>query len=241
VGQTHISRAVERSGSYNNGKDITEVVTLIETPPMTVVGVVAYKQTSKGLEKIGVVWAKHLAQEFIKRICKSKNQEALKSAYKSYQEKASKDSKFISSKLAAFKKEASVVRVIAHTNMKKMNHEGADKYIDGQKKAHVMEIQVNGGSIAEKVDFSNSLLEKMLAIDSVFENNEILDTIAVTTGKGFKGVISRWHTKKLPRKTHKGLRKVGCIGAWHPSRVLWTQARAGQKGFHHRTERNKRI
>merc|ERR1719329_2066001 len=202
VGQTHISRAVERSGSYNNGKDITEVVTLIETPPMTVVGVVAYK---------------------------------------SYQEKASKDSKFISSKLAAFKKEASVVRVIAHTNMKKMNHEGADKYIDGRKKAHVMEIQVNGGSIAEKVDFSNSLLEKMLAIDSVFENNEILDTIAVTTGKGFKGVISRWHTKKLPRKTHKGLRKVGCIGAWHPSRVLWTQARAGQKGFHHRTERNKRI
>merc|ERR1712127_1087697 len=229
VGQTHISRAVERSGSYNNGKDITEVVTLIETPPMTVVGVVAYKQTSKGLEKIGVVWAKHLAQEFIKRICKSKNQEA------------SKDSKFISSKLAAFKKEASVVRVIAHTNMKKMNHEGADKYIDGQKKAHVMEIQVNGGSIAEKVDFSNSLLEKMLAIDSVFENNEILDTIAVTTGKGFKGVISRWHTKKLPRKTHKGLRKVGCIGAWHPSRILWTIARAGQKGFHHRTERNKRI
>lgn len=83
VGQTHISRAVERSGSYNNGRDITEVVTLIETPPMTVVGVVAYKQSSKGLEKLGVVWAKHLAQEFLRRICKSRNAEALKSAYKS--------------------------------------------------------------------------------------------------------------------------------------------------------------
>jgi len=140
-----------------------------------------------------------------------------------------------------FKKEAAVIRIIAHTNLKKANHEGAEKWIDNQKKAHVMEIQVNGGSIAEKVDFSNSLLEKMVAVDSVFENNELLDTIAVTTGKGFKGVISRWHTKKLPRKTHKGLRKVGCIGAWHPSRILWTIARAGQKGFHHRTERNKRI
>lgn len=127
VGQTHISRAVERSGSYNNNKDITETVTLIETPPMTVVGVVGYKASSKGLEKLGVVWAKHLAQEFIKRICKSKNQEALKLAYKSYQEKASKDSKFISNKLAIFKKEAAVIRVIAHTNMKKMNHEGTDK------------------------------------------------------------------------------------------------------------------
>lgn len=55
------------------------------------------------------------------------------------------------------------------------------------------------------------------------------------------GVTSRWHTKKLPRKTHKGLRKVACIGAWHPSRVQFTVARAGQKGYHHRTEINKKI
>lgn len=55
------------------------------------------------------------------------------------------------------------------------------------------------------------------------------------------GVTSRWHTKKLPRKTHKGLRKVACIGAWHPSRVQFSVARAGQKGYHHRTEINKKI
>lgn len=54
-------------------------------------------------------------------------------------------------------------------------------------------------------------------------------------------MTSRWHTKKLPRKTHKGLRKVACIGAWHPSRVQFTVARAGQKGYHHRTEINKKI
>ena len=57
----------------------------------------------------------------------------------------------------------------------------------------------------------------------------------------FSGVTSRWHTKKLPRKTHKGLRKVACIGAWHPSRIQYTVARAGQKGYHHRTEINKKI
>ncbi len=55
------------------------------------------------------------------------------------------------------------------------------------------------------------------------------------------GVTSRWGTKKLPRKTHKGLRKVACIGAWHPSRVSFSIARAGQKGYHHRTEINKKI
>merc|ERR1712142_810107 len=53
--------------------------------------------------------------------------------------------------------------------------------------------------------------------------------IGVTKGHGFKGVTSRWHTKKLPRKTHKGLRKVACIGAWHPSRIRFTVPRAGQK------------
>lgn len=57
----------------------------------------------------------------------------------------------------------------------------------------------------------------------------------------FSGVISRWHVKKLPRKTHKGLRKVACIGAWHPARISFTVARAGQKGYFHRTEINKKI
>jgi large subunit ribosomal protein L3e len=55
------------------------------------------------------------------------------------------------------------------------------------------------------------------------------------------GVTSRWHTRKLQRKTHKGLRKVACIGAWHPSRVSFSVARAGQKGYGHRTEMNKKI
>lgn len=39
----------------------------------------------------------------------------------------------------------------------------------------------------------------------------MIDVIGVTKGKGFKGVTSRWHTKKLPRKTHKGLRKVSIV------------------------------
>merc|ERR1711959_395526 len=58
---------------------------------------------------------------------------------------------------------------------------------------------------------------------------------------GTKGVVSRWGVTRLPRKTHRGLRKVACVGAWHPSAVKWTVARAGQTGFHHRTEMNKKI
>jgi hypothetical protein len=40
---------------------------------------------------------------------------------------------------------------------------------------------------------------------------------------------------------HPPLPQVACIGAWHPARVSWTVARAGQQGFHHRTEINKKV
>lgn len=53
--------------------------------------------------------------------------------------------------------------------------------------------------------------------------------------------MTRWGVTRLPRKTHRGLRKVACVGAWHPARLQWSVARAGQHGFHHRTEINKKV
>ena len=131
------------------------------------------------------------------------------------------------------KKYCTVIRVLVHTQMKILRRR--------QKKAHIMEVQLNGGSIADKVDFARNHFEKEVPVGAVFAQDEMMDIIGVTKGHGFKGVTSRWHTKKLPRKTHKGLRKVACIGAWHPSRIQSTVPRAGQKGYHHRTEINKKI
>merc|ERR1712007_408865 len=91
------------------------------------------------------------------------------------------------------------------------------------------------------VDFAKGLFEQQISVNSVFAKDDNTDCIGVTQGHGRKGVTSRWGTKKLPRKTHRGLRKVACIGAWHPSRVSYTVARGGQKGYHHRVEINKKI
>merc|ERR1712160_171034 len=65
--------------------------------------------------------------------------------------------------------------------------------------------------------------------------------IGSTRGHGFNGVITRWGCTRLPRKSHRGLRKVACIGTWHPARVQFQVPRAGQDGYHHRTEINKKI
>ena len=110
-----------------------------------------------------------------------------------------------------------------------------------QKKAHLMEIQVNGGTIAQKVDYAYGFFEKQVPVDAIFQKDEMIDIIGVTKGKGYEGVVTRWGVTRLPRKTHRGLRKVACIGAWHPARVSFTVARAGQNGYHHRTEMNKKI
>jgi hypothetical protein len=37
----------------------------------------------------------------------------------------------------------------------------------------------------------------------------MIDTIAITKGRGYEGVVTRWGVTRLPRKTHRGLRKVG--------------------------------
>lgn len=56
-----------------------------------------------------------------------------------------------------------------------------------QKKAHIMEIQVNGGTVDQKVDWAKEHLEKTVAVDQVFNQDEMIDVIGVTKGHGFKG------------------------------------------------------
>ncbi|CAN1258416.1 60S ribosomal protein L3 [Linum perenne] len=202
---------------------------------MVVVGVVGYVKTPNGLRSLSTVWAQHLSEDvrrrFYKNFAKSK-----KKAFTKYSKRFETDEgkKDINAQLEKLKKYATCIRVLAHTQIRKMK--GLK-----QKKAHLMEIQVNGGDIAKKVDFAYSFFEKQIPIDAVFQKDEMIDIIGVTKGKGYEGVVTRWGVTRLPRKTHRGLRKVACIGAWHPARVSYTVARAGQNGYHHRTEMNKKI
>jgi large subunit ribosomal protein L3e len=104
-----------------------------------------------------------------------------------------------------------------------------------------MEIQVNGGNISQKVDWATEKFEGEVSVGEVFKDDEMVDTISITRGKGNTGVIKRFGVNRLPRKTRRGLRKVACIGAWHPSAVKWTVARTGNLGYYHRTQINQKI
>jgi len=231
AGMTHIVREVDKIGSKVHKKEVVEAVTVIETPPMIVVGVVGYIPTPKGLRALTTVWAAHLNDDVKRRFYKNWYR-SKKKAFTKYAKKNSENKEALETELTRIKKYATVVRVIAHTQARKLKL---------QKKAHIMEIQVNGGTVEQKVDFAYKLFEQQVPVDTVFEESSMIDVIGVSKGHGFEGVTARWGTRKLPRKTHKGLRKVACIGAWHPARVSYTVARAGQDGYHHRTEINKKI
>jgi len=233
AGMTHILRDVNKPGSKLHKKETVEAVTIVEAPPMIVVGVVGYVETPRGLRALTTVWANYLNDEVKRRFYRNWYR-AKHKAFTKYQKKVAAAPNTVDQELARIKKHCSVVRVLAHTQIRKVKL--------GQKKAHLMEIQVNGGkTVADKVDWAKSLFERNIPVDTVFAQNEMIDVVAVTKGHGYCGVVKRWGVRKLPRKTHRGLRKVACIGAWHPSRVNRSVARAGQMGYFHRTEINKKI
>jgi large subunit ribosomal protein L3e len=229
---THITRDVDKPGSKLHKKETVEAVTIIETPPVVVVGVVGYVETPRGLRGLKTVFAEHLDESLKRRFYKN-FAASKKKAFTKYAKKYADGAKEIEEDLKAIKKYCQVVRVLVQSQIRKIGLR--------QKKAHLMEVQVNGGSVEQKVDFAYGLFEKTVPVDAVFSQDEMIDVIGITKGHGFEGVTARWGTRKLPRKTHKGLRKVACIGAWHPARVSRTVPRAGQDGFFHRTETNKKI
>ncbi|XP_014777814.1 60S ribosomal protein L3 [Octopus bimaculoides] len=234
AGMTHIVREVDRPGSKVNKKEVLEGVTIIECPPVVCIGITGYIDTPRGPRAFKSIFAEHLGEEcrrrFYKNWSRSKRKAYTKYA-KKYQDAAGKKS--IEKDYQKLIRYCNTIRIIVHTQIRQLRKR--------TKKAHICEIQLNGGTTEDKVKWARANLEKPISIADVFQQDELIDVIGVTRGKGMKGVTSRWHTKKLPRKTHKGLRKVACIGAWHPSRVQYSVARAGQKGYHHRTEINKKI
>jgi large subunit ribosomal protein L3e len=237
AGMTHVLREIDRVGSKLHKGEKVEAVTIVETPPVVIVGIVGYMETPRGLKALTTVWSQHLSEDVLRRFyknwLKSKKSDRKPRAFTKYAQKWQENSQDIQKAIKRISKYAAVVRAIIHTQTSLLNF--------SQKKAHIMEVQINGGTVAEKVAWATERFEQQISVHDVFTEGEMIDTIGVNKGKGFAGVTKRWGTRKLQRKTRRGCRKVACIGAWHPARVRFQVPRAGQMGYHHRTETNKRI
>eukprot|EP00921_Rhytidocystis_pertsovi_P003245 GHVQ01005463.1.p1 GENE.GHVQ01005463.1~~GHVQ01005463.1.p1 ORF type:complete len:254 (+),score=29.57 GHVQ01005463.1:99-860(+) len=141
AGMTHIVREVDKPGSKLHKKEVVEAVTVVECPNMVVVGLVGYIETPRGLRALTSVWAGHLSDDckrrFYKRWYKSK-QKAFTKYTKKFLEKDRMEAE-----ITRIKNYCQIVRAIVHSQPSKTSLK--------QKKAHIMEIQINGGSVSDKV------------------------------------------------------------------------------------------
>ena len=218
AGTTHALLIENNPKSPNNGQEVFTPVTVLETPDVTVAGIRLYEKTTKGLKALTEVWAEQLDSDLGRKLTLAKKEE-----------------KKTADALDAVVEKATEVRAIVHTNPKTT---GIPK-----KKPEVVEIRIGGSSVAERLAYAKEILGKTLAISDVFEAGEIIDTLAITKGKGFQGSVKRWGIKvQFGKHQRKGVgRHTGSIGPWRPRRVMWTVPLPGQMGFHQRTEYNKRI
>ena len=78
-----------------------------------------------------------------------------------------------------------------------------------------MEVQLNGGSVADKVDFARNHFEKEIPVGAVFAQDEMINIIGVTKGHGFKGkfyiifsvfykMMIKWNYHLIAVKTSTG-------------------------------------
>lgn len=215
AGMTHVVMVDDRKNSPTYGEEIVVPVTVIETPPMKVMGIRVYRQTPYGLQIAGEVWVENLDRQLSRRLNlpkKSKDAESLKSI-----------------------DGIAEVRVITYTQPYLIT--GVPKKVPD-----VMEQKV-GGEPEKALDYAIEKLEKEIRVEEVFVEGAFIDVLGVTKGKGFQGPVKRWGVITLDAKHARSSkhRRVGTLGPWNPHRVRWTVPQAGQMGFHQRTEYNKRI
>jgi len=213
AGMTHAFIVDYRPTSTTSGREVMMPVSVVEAPPIKVAAVRAYKKTFNGLQTIGEKWASKLDPELSKRLPLTKSEK-----------KTNWD----------FTKDADEIRAIIYTQPKLVTS-------IPKKTPEIREMRISGGSIEEQIKYVKEILGKELKINDVVKEGDMVDTIAVTKGKGFQGAVKRWGVKLLTHKNSKHRRMIGTAGSWHPNWVQATVPQAGQMGYHQRTEYNKRV
>ncbi|MFX0042033.1 MAG: 50S ribosomal protein L3 [Candidatus Hodarchaeota archaeon] len=220
AGMTHITYIQDQRNSPYYGKELMKPVTVIEVPPLILIGIRIYNKDEYGKYISGEVFTNDF-NNFLSRKIKIPNTEGY-------------NLKKIKKEILANLDETSEIRGIFQTQPYKTSLP--------RKKPDIIEIKVNSLKKPEEAfNFAFKNLGKEIRARNILEEGELVDVIGVTKGKGFQGPVKRFGVKILTRKNSKIRRAVACIGPWHPSRVLYTVPRAGQLGFHQRTEYHKRI
>ena len=216
VGMSHIMAVDYRKKSTTAGQEIRMPVTIVEIPPMKVIGARGYIQDTYGLRTLTEAWEKKIDKDLERTLPIPKGHNA-KAAWKKMSDSDLEE-----------------IRLLVHTQPRMVT--GIPK-----KRPEIMEMAVGGGSVDAQVEFAKEMMGKEFTMSDFTQDGEMLDAIAVTTGYGFQGHVKRWGVKLLTHKNSKHRRMIGNLGPFSPGYVVSTVPQAGQTGYHQRTEYNKRL
>lgn len=222
AGMTHIIITDDAPHSLTSGMEISVPVTVLETPAMKVAGIRVYNNGTYGMNAIAEAWTGELDKELNRAITVPKKHDlpaALAKIEQLIKDGVAKD-----------------LRVIMYTLPEELT--GVPK-----KKPEIMENNIGGVDLKARFEYAKTLLGKSVNISDVFNSGDIIDVLAVSTGKGTQGPVKRWgiQLQKAKHSRAGSVREIGTLGPWHPSRVSWRVPQLGQTGYHQRTEFNKRI
>tara|TARA_B100000609_G_scaffold3343_1_gene2586 strand:- start:1831 stop:2883 length:1053 start_codon:yes stop_codon:yes gene_type:complete len=216
VGMSHIMAVDYRKKSTTAGQEIRMPVTIVEIPPMKVIGARGYIQDTYGLRTLTEAWEKKIDKDLERTLPIPKGHNA-KEAWKKMSDNDLEE-----------------IRLLVHTQPRMVT--GIPK-----KRPEIMEMAVGGGSLDAQIEYAKEMMGKEFTMSDFTQDGEMLDAIAVTTGYGFQGHVKRWGVKLLTHKNSKHRRMIGNLGPFSPGYVVSTVPQAGQTGYHQRTEYNKRL
>jgi len=220
AGMTHITYIEDQKNSPYFGKELMKPVTVIEVPPLILIGIRVYNEDEYGKYIQGELLSLEF-NDYLNRKINLPNPEKY-------------NAKVIKKKLLGMLNETSEIRGIFQTQPNLTSVP--------RKKPDLLEIKLNSiNNVEEAFNFALERLGREIKVREILTEGELIDIIAVTKGKGFQGPVKRYGVRILSRKNSKIRRAVACIGPWHPARVLYTVPRPGQLGYHQRTEYHKRI
>ncbi len=220
AGMTHITFIEDQKTSAYIGKELMKAVTILDVPPLILIGIRVYSEDNYGKYVIGDLFAKN-SNEFLKRKINVPNSENY-------------DIEAIKKNLISKINDTSEIRGIFQTQPYKTPLP--------RKKPDIIEIKINSlGKPLEEFNFALERLGKEIRARDVFKVGDIIDTVSVSKGKRTQSPVKRFHVRILGRKDSKMHRAVACIGTVHPARTPYTTPRPGQLGYNNRIEYHKRI
>ena len=213
---THVVIKDSRPNSITKGETISLPVTVIECPSLKILSLRFYKKSPYGIKVVSEAFTDKQDKDLSRKIKLSSKQDF--------------DAKLkeVAGKLDQFDD----MRVCVYTQPRKTGI--------GKKKPEIFEMGIGGSSVKEKFDYVQGLLGKEIKVSDIIKPGTKVDVHAVSKGKGFQGVIKRFHVKLMDHKAEKK-RRTAPWGPSVPAKIIWGMNMPGRMGFNLKTEYNKDI